>query len=255
MSELSKDEDISSICCADTRDGMISFCESMKVDFSTAGNHAKEVLTSTLSLVNVVLESFLNIPDSFEKGIPDSMLPLDVQPLTQTLILTQKRPTNSGDKAFFHRLDDFSFDKLSAVDIDELRLYEAMCRFGQNEYVKNLVCVLEHICKKVYGNDKDILGQLLKALSLDTTEVKSLTNLRFQRKETFPPNCYAMRFTNEDVVIRSTVARPQQFRLGTLNTMTSLLDKVGIGWDDIDVDEYFKTSMGGREDVLMTNSK
>ena len=37
--------------------------------------------------------------------------------------------------------------------------------------------------------------------------------------------------------------------------MTSILDKVGIGWDNIDVDEYFKNSMGGREDVMMTNSK
>ncbi len=70
-----------------------------------------------------------------------------------------------------------------------------------------------------------------------------------------PPYRYAMTFTNEDVVIRSTVARPQQFPLGTLKTMTSLLDKVGIGWDDIDVDGYFTNSIGGWEDVLMTNSK
>ena len=64
-----------------------------------------------------------------------------------------------------------------------------------------------------------------------------------------------MRFTNKDVVIRSTVAPPQQFPLSTLKTMTSILDKVGIGWDNIDVDEYFKNSMGGWEDVMMTNSK
>ena len=68
--DFSKDSSISPICCADTRDGMISFCESMKVDFSTAGNHKKEVLTNTLSLVSVVFESFLNFLIQLKKDSP-----------------------------------------------------------------------------------------------------------------------------------------------------------------------------------------
>ncbi len=55
-------------------------------------------------------------------------------------------------------------------------------------------------------------------------------------KGDFSPISFTMRFTNEDVVIRSTVAWPQQFPLGTLKTMTSLLERVGMGWDNIDVD-------------------
>ncbi len=99
-------------------------------------------MTCTLSLVNVVLESFINVPDTVEKGFPESMLPLEVKELTPTMILTHKRPINVGDKAFFHKLDNISFNEPSVVEIDELHLYEAMCRFGQNENVKYLVCVL-----------------------------------------------------------------------------------------------------------------
>ena len=115
MSSSPEDKDISPICCADKRDGMISLCESMKVDFSTVGSHGQDVLTSTLSLVNVVFESLLNVPDSIEKGFPDSMLPFDNKEMTPTLILTHKRPINSSDKAFFHRLDNLSFEEFVGV--------------------------------------------------------------------------------------------------------------------------------------------
>ncbi len=94
------------------------------------------------------------------------MLPLESKQLTPTMILTHKRPTKGGDKAFFHQLVNFLFDELSAVKLDELHLCKAMHQFGHNEYVKNLGCVLEQVCKKVYGKDKDIMGPLLNAFIL-----------------------------------------------------------------------------------------
>ncbi len=51
---------------------------------------------------------------------------------------------------------------LTSYEIQQLRLLEAWCAFGHNEFGKNVISVLEIITHKIHGKDAMITSGLLK---------------------------------------------------------------------------------------------
>ncbi len=130
-----------------------------------------------------------------------------------------------------------------------------MASLGQNEHLKKLICVLEQIWKRVYGQNATIPKRLLNAFLLDTNEINKLVSHQAKNTAKVLPYQYLTKLNGEDCVISGLVTRPLQFTLGKIPTMSSILDKPGDGWEDINEGEYFKCSEGQREDVIMSTSK
>jgi hypothetical protein len=123
--------------------------------------------------------------------------------------------------------------------------------------VKNILCVLEAISRKVYGPNYTIPYRYLKAFSLDHKDIKSLVERRAENK------CFTLyRFNlcsrdSEDMIIGEGIgSHPIQFSLGKMHTMSSIIEKQGTGWDKIDAKEFFKCSeIYRREDINMSTTK
>ncbi len=90
---------------------------------------------------------------------------------------------------------------------------------------------------------------------LDTDEINKLVSRRAKNTAKVPPYQYLTKLNGKDCVISGLVARPLQFPLGKIPTMSSILDKPGNGWEDNDEGEYFECSEGQREDIIMSTSK
>jgi hypothetical protein len=99
---------------------------------------------------------------------------------------------------------------------------------------------LEQICKIVYGKNAAIPNRLSNAFLLDTEEIKKLVSRKAENTAKVPPYQYLTKLNGEDCVISGLIARSLQSPLGKITTMSSILDKSGGGWEDIDEGKYFK---------------
>jgi hypothetical protein len=54
------------------------------------------------------------------------------------------------------------------------------------------------------------------------------------------PQSYQTILNKWEFIIHNSVTRPIQFSLYTMSTMSSIYDKHGAGWNEINSDDYFK---------------
>ena len=82
----------------------------------------------------------------------------------------------------------------------------------------------------------------LKGFSLDHKDIKSLVERRAENKSSIELCCFNLRSDDsDDVIIGEGIgSRPVQYLLGKLHTMTSIIEKQGSGWDQINATEFFK---------------
>ncbi len=125
---------------------------------------------------------------------------------------------------------------MTCYQLEQLRLFEGWCAFCHNEYMNNLLCVLEEITRQIYGPSATIPNRFLGVFSLDHKEIKSLVARRATHKTKHFPSHFKTRLNDVDEIIigDGVVTRPLQFQLGKLPTMTGIIEKQGSGWDDID---------------------
>jgi hypothetical protein len=90
---------------------------------------------------------------------------------------------------------------------------------------------------------------------LDTNEINQHVSRQAENTAKVPPYQYLTKLNGEDNIISGLIVRSLQFPLQKIPTMSSILDKPGNGWEDINEGEYFKCSEGQREDVIMSMSK
>jgi hypothetical protein len=107
----------------------------------------------------------------------------------------------------------------------------------------------------VYGKNATIPKRLLNEFLLDTDKINKLVSRQAENTSKVLPYQYLTKLNGEDCVISGLVARLMQFPLRKIPNMSSILDKPGNGWEDINEGEYFKCSEGQREDAIMTMSK
>jgi hypothetical protein len=141
--------------------GMISFCKATKVDFDTSYNSENDgsdispndaIVLSTLLLISVLFESFSNLDMTTDKAfsVPiQDILTKDAR--TIIMVPKTKCREKEGNKTFLLEPKYYLSKDLSPHHIDELQVYKAWCHVGQNEHLKNIICILEQICKRVYG--------------------------------------------------------------------------------------------------------
>jgi hypothetical protein len=252
-------------CNGKTNDGMISFCKATKVDLDATYNSGNDgsdispndaIVSSTLLLISVLFESISDLDTTIDKGF---LVPIQGIPLkdARTMITVPKLKCREkeGKKTFLLKPKYYTSKDLSPRHIDELQVYKAWCHFGQNEHLKNLICILKQICKRVYGKNVTIPKRLLNAFLLDTNEINKLVSRQADNTAKVFPYQYLTKLNGEDCVISGLAARLLQFPLGKIPTMSSILDKLGNSGEDINEDEYFKCSEGQREDVIMSTSK
>ncbi len=246
-------------CNGITNNGMISFCKATKVDLDASYNSGNDgsdispndaIVSSTLLLISVLFESFSDLDMAINKGflVPMQDIPLKDE-RKMIMVPKTKRREKEENKTFLLKPKYYTSKDLSQCHIDELQVYKAWCHFGQNEHLKNLICVLESICKRVYGKNVMIPKRLLNAFSLDTNEINKLVSRQAENAAKVPPYQYLTKLNGKDCVIIGLVARPLQFPLGKILTMSSILDKPGNSWEDINEGEYYKCSDGQREDI------
>jgi hypothetical protein len=200
---------------------MISFCKATKVDLDASynsGNNGSDIspndaiVSSTLLLISVLFESFSNLDTAIDKGFP---VPIQDIPLkdarTMVMVPKIKRRKKEGNKTFLPKPKYYTSKDLSPCHIDDLQVYEAWCHFGQNDHLKNLTCILEQICKRVYGKNAMIPKRLLNAFLLDTNEINKLVSRQAKNTAKVLPYQYLTKLNGEDCVISGLIARPLQF--------------------------------------------
>ncbi len=112
--------------------------------------------------------------------------------------------------------------------------------------------------KKIYGPSATIPSRFLGLFSLNHKEIKLLIGCQVKQESTHLPYHFYTRLNDmDDVIVRGgVIARPLQFPLGKLPTMTSIIEKQGSGWENINEKTFFKQSEGyQREDVVMLTLK
>ncbi len=77
---------------------------------------------------------------------------------------------------------------------------------------------------------------------MDAQDIQAYVSRRSNKALLGPPYRFYHYLDKDERVIGAKSIRPLQFPLGKLPTMSSLLDKHGIGWDSVNVYEYFKLS-------------
>ncbi len=90
--------------------------------------------------------------------------------------------------------------------------------------------------------------QLLGLFSLDHKEIKLLVARQAKHKSTHLLYRFKTRLNYVDAIIigGGVVARPLQFPLGKLPTMTSIIEKQGTGCDKINEKTFFNWSEGNQ---------
>ncbi len=235
----SQDDKILAPCNGKTNDGMISFYESTNMDLDAnynSGNDGSDIspndaiVSSTLLLISVLFKSFFNLDTTINKGF---LVPIQDILLkdARTMITVPKTKCREKEENMTFLLEPkyYTSKGLLPCHINDLQVYKAWCHFGQNEHLKNLTCVLEQICKRVYGKNAKIPKRLLNAFLLDTNEINKLVFHQAKNTAEVLPYQYLTKLNGEDCVIIGLIARPLQYPLGKIPTMSSILDKPGNG--------------------------
>ncbi len=84
----------------------------------------------------------------------------------------------------------FNLSILTSYEIQQLRLLEAWCAFGHNEFGKNVISVLEIITHKIHGKDATITSGLLKRFDMDAQDIKAYVSRRSNKVLLGPPYCF-----------------------------------------------------------------
>ena len=99
---------------------------------------------------------------------------------------------------------------------------------------------------------------VFRVILLDHKDIKLLVAHRAKHKSTQLPYGFNTPLNDVDNIIigGGVVVRPLQFPLGKLPTITSIIEKQGSGWDNINEKTFFNQSEGNQhEDVVMSTSK
>jgi hypothetical protein len=214
---------------------MISFSKATKVDLDASYNSGNDgsdispndaIVLSTLLLISVLFESFFNLDTAIAKWC---LVPIQDIPLkdARSMIMLPKTKCREkeGNKTFLLKPTYYTSKDLSSCHIDELQVYKAWYHFGENEHLKNLICVLKKICKRVYCENATIPKRLLNAFLLDTNVINKLVSHQAKNTTKVPIYQYLTKLNGKDCVMSGLVARPLQFPLGQIPTTSSILDK------------------------------
>jgi hypothetical protein len=160
-------------CKAITNNGMLSFCEAMKVDLQSWYNSQKKIrnkthessITSTISLVSCLFEDLMNLALAIQAGFIHSTAEMKERPITEANTVIWNKRKSKEKKHFICEPEGYNpSSQISRDHLEQLRLYKAWCAFCHNEYTKNLLCVVEEMSRQIYGPNATISNRCLGAI-------------------------------------------------------------------------------------------
>jgi hypothetical protein len=252
-------------CNAIVNHGMLSFCEATKVDLQSRYNSKKNgnkthdsTISNTISLVSSLFVDMIDVKMAIQSGFSHTRAKMKETPITVENSVIWNRGNSKENKRFLCEPIGYNPSAMTRYQLEQLRLFESWCAFCHNEYTKNLLCVLEEIVRQLYGPSALIPNRFFGLFALDHEEIKSLVTRRSKNQKGFLPYQFKTCLNDVDDIIigGGVVVRPLQFPQGTLPSMTSILEKQGSGWDNVNEKTFFNQSEGNqRQEVVMSTSK
>jgi hypothetical protein len=222
------------------------FCEAVKVDVTNSKETStKKTISSTLSLITVLFEDLfetitLHRDFSGEKVDPEP-----------SMLLLNKTDTCDG----YEFNIDIITDEENALQKELLMLFEGFCIFGYREFYKKMLCILMEVNKTMYGNNEDIPDTILDIFILSSPGIRNHMNLRVVAPDPVFPQSYQTILNEQELIIHNSVTRPVKYSLFTMPTMSTIYDKPGAGWNNIDTDNYFTNITKQMKRVMWYNKK
>jgi hypothetical protein len=103
-----------------------------------------------------------------------------------------------------------------------------------------MLCILWEVNRTMYGNYEDVPDKLMDISLLRTPGLINHMIRRVGATDPVFPQSYRTIINKHEFIIHNSVTRPVQYSLHTLPTMSSIYDKPGDGWDQINNEDYFK---------------
>jgi hypothetical protein len=218
------------ICQKQAKYGQFMFCEAVKVDMENSKETSfKKTISSTLSLITVLFEDLFEAITLHRKFSGEKVR---FKPSTSLL--------NKNDTCDGHDFNtDVLTDEVNALQKESLMLFEDFCIFGYREVWKNLLCVLMVVNKTIHGNNGDVPDIFLNMFLLSSPGIRNHMNRQVGAPDPEFPQSYRTILNNQKFIIHNSVTRPVQYSLSKLPTMATIYDKLGAGWNKINLDDYF----------------
>ncbi len=124
-------------------------------------------------------------------------------------------------------------NEASINDKEYLQLYESWCLFAYREFYKNLLVILDEVSLRTFGEKQISRTDFCKLFNLHDDEKIHAYLMKLSNKthSDFELS-YETVMNNHSYTIHSGTTQPCQFSLGNIQTMSSITDSVGEGWDD-----------------------
>jgi hypothetical protein len=91
--------------------------------------------------------------------------------------------------------------------------------------------------KTMYGNNEDASDKLLDIFLLSSSGIRNHMHWQMGAPDPVFPQSYQTILNKQEFIIHNSVTQPVLF---TMPTMSTIYDKTGAGWNNIDTDDYFK---------------
>ncbi len=120
----------------------------------------------------------IDVDMAVQSGFFCIMAEIKESPITVENSVIWNRGKSKEPKRFLFEPEGYNPSIITRYQLEQLHLYEGWCAFCNNQYTKNLLCILEEITRWIYGPSATILNRFLGAFSLDHKEIKLLVACR-----------------------------------------------------------------------------
>jgi hypothetical protein len=150
--------------------------------------------------------------------------------------------------------DGRSVMEMQHEDIESLLVFEAIIAFGQNEFFKNRIRLLETLSVILFGTSSNRSGKIEHQFSDEYTSLLDMTDdevkrhmkaryMQFRQQElgSIEHGLHKTLIREDEITLGVCSShRPVQLSLGNLPTMSSILCTVDKGWDNVNQPLYFR---------------
>jgi hypothetical protein len=173
----------------------------------------------------------------------------------KTASIAETEPKHTSDAILLNSDYSFGQNELFSSDVyttfqkDSLKSLEALCLFGYQEFVTNLLSILMKVTRIIFGENVPVHTSTMDMFNLSNPGILLHMRNRMSFEEQEYPLTYRVPKYNEtayrvpDLTFHCSVTRPVQFPLGNLPSATNFTDKHGKNWTERNIKQYFPPKM------------